>query len=222
MKLVGARGQLGGDPVFSSTVTIGSGGGSFLVLPNQLARSFLEISTPSSSAVGYIAMGAGEATATLTGGVVSSITVVDGGFGYTLPPTVTILGGGNGGNPTYIGATSDPLSTTPGFPTPGTEPPALTPSGAQATATATISGGGINAITVTYGGSGYVSAPYVWITNNLNDPNGCANPNRGSAATGRVVTSGNPLYYNGTDCPTSPVAIYCATSGAVFLVKWMP
>lgn len=222
MKLIGVRGQTGGDPIFASTVTIGSGGGSFLVLPNQVTRSFLEISTPTSAAVGYISMGAGEATATLTSGAVSSITVVDGGFNYTLPPVVQILGGGNGGNPTNIGATADPFSDIPGKPVAGTQPSALTPSGSQATAVATVSGGAITGITVTNGGSGYVIAPYVWITNNTNDPNGCANPFRGSAGTGRVVTSGNPLTYNGTDCPTSPVAVYCATSGAVFLVKWMP
>lgn len=221
MKLVGSRGQVGGDLVYASTVTIGSGGGSFLVLPNQVTRSFLEISTPTSAAVGYVAMGAGEATATLTSGQVSAITVVDAGFGYAIAPKVHIQGGGNGGNTTYVGGKADPFAPTPGKDGLGLQPRAWSPSGSAATALATVSGGAITSIAVLDPGGGYITPPYVWIINDANDPNGCANPFRGGVATGRPVTSGSPLLYNDTNCPTSPVAVYCATSGAVFLVKWM-
>lgn len=222
MKLVGARGQAGGDPVYASTITIGSGGGSFLVLPNQSSRCFLEISTPTAAAIGFVAMGAGEATATISGGQVTSIAVVDGGFNYTLPPAIIIQGGGNGGNTTFIGAQGDPLAQPPGAPIGGTQPQAWNRSGSPAVALAALSGGAISSIAVTNPGAGYITPPYVWIVNNSNDPNGCANPFRGGAGTGRQVTSGSPLLYNDTSCPTSPIGIYCATSGAVFLVKWMP
>lgn len=221
MKLVGSRGQFGGDLIYASTVTIASGGGSFLVLPNQVSRSFLEISTPTSGAIGYISMGAGEAVATLTSGVVTGFTVVDAGFNYTIPPRVVIQGGGNGGNPTYIGSTADPFGPYPGAPQGGTQPQAWNPSGSGASAQAILSGGAISSIAVLFGGSGYVTPPYVWIINDPNDPNGCANPFRNSAGIGRIITSTTPLLYNDTSCPTSPVGVYCATSGAVFCVKWM-
>lgn len=221
MKLVGVRGQQGGDNVFPITITVGSGGGQYLVLPNQRTRSFIEIAT-TSSYVGYVSMGAGEATATLTSGAVSSITVVDGGFNYTLAPTVTIMGGGNEGNPTFVGATAAPDYQPPGSPGPGVVPGAWNPTGSPATAHAVVSGGAISSIVVDNGGSVYAAVPYVLITNSPNDPNGCASAYRSSVPIGRVVTSANPLYYNGTDCPTSPIGIYCATSGAVFTIKWMP
>lgn len=221
-KLVGVRGQSDRDYVYAVTTTIGSGGGSFLVIPESRSRSFLEISTTSASGIGYIAIGAGEATATLTSGAVSSISVVNGGFNYTIAPTVHILGGGNEANSTFIGATAAPDYQPPGKAGPGTQPQAWTPSGSQATALANISGGSVSTITVLNGGSGYVAVPYVLLLNSRNDPNGCANPFQGSVGTGRIVTSSSPLVYNGTDCPTAPVAIYCATSGAQFFVKWMP
>jgi len=68
--------------------------------------------------------------AVLTGKVVTSI-VLDaaGGTGYTLPPTVIIVGG----------------------------------SGAGATATATVGGGSVTGFTVTNGGDGYLTAPTVII-----------------------------------------------------------
>lgn len=220
-KLLGTRGQIERDYVYALTTTIGSGGGSYLLLPEQRSRSFLEISTISASGVGYISMGAGEAVATLTSGAVSSIAVVNGGFNYTIAPTVHIMGGGNEGNTTFIGATASNGYGNPGRPGPGVQPQAWNPSGREAVAHAVLSGGAVNSIVVDDGGSGYICAPYVLLLNNRNDPNGCATPFPSSVATGRIVTSSNPLVYNGTDCTTSPIAVYCSTSGAVFLVKWM-
>ena len=218
--LVGARNQNAPDDVYAMTITVGSGGGSYLVLPRSRNRSFLEISSP--SGVGYVSVGAGEATATISGGAVTAITVVDGGFNYTLPPTIRLLGGGNEANPTFIGATANPDYLAPGS-TAGAQPNGFASTGGfPATAAATITSGAISAITVLTGGSGYVTAPFVQIVNNPNDPNGCANPFRGSVPTGRVVTSGNPLYYSGTGVPTSAIGLYCATSGSVFLIKWLP
>lgn len=217
---VGIRGQTQRDVVYASTVTVGSGGGHYLVWPEHRMRSFLEISTTSASGVGYISIGAGEATATISGGVVTSVTVVDGGFNYTIVPTVAFLGGGNEGNTTFLGCGA------PGYEAPGSNAgyqPAANPGpyGTQAYGHAVISGGVITSIVVDWGGAGYACAPFVQILNNTNDPNGVADPFRGSVATGRVVTSGNPLIYNMGSVPTSPVALYCATSGAVFLAKYM-
>jgi autotransporter-associated beta strand protein len=77
-----------------------------------------------------------QAKAIVTGGVVTGYTVIDGGAGYTVAPTVTI--GKNTGEGTVV----------------------------TATATATISGGVVTAINVVVGGSGYLVAPKVQIYSN--------------------------------------------------------
>ena len=218
--LTGVRGQTQRDAVFATTITIGSGGGQYLVLPEHRSRSFLEICT-TSAYVGYIAIGAGEATAAITSGAVSGITLVNSGFGYTYAPQVILWGGGSEGNSTFIGCGA-PMYGPPGS-TAGAQPIALGSLGTPATAHAVVSSNGtLTSIAVDMPGSGYVCAPHVQLLNNTNDPNGCASPYVNSVGVGRVVTSANPLYYNGTACPTSPVAVYCATSGAQFFVKWMP
>ena len=70
-------------------------------------------------------------TLTNSSGSIETATVTAGGTGYTVAPTVAI--------------------TAPDFPS-GTAP---FPNGSQATATATISGGAVNAVNIVYGGSGY-------------------------------------------------------------------
>jgi len=74
--------------------------------------------------------------ANVTGGVVTSYTITDGGAGYTAVPTVTV--GKNSGEGTVV----------------------------TATATATISGGAVTAVNVVLGGSGYTLAPKVQIFSN--------------------------------------------------------
>lgn len=74
--------------------------------------------------------------ANVTGGVVTSYTVVDGGAGYTAVPTVTI--GTSAGEGIVV----------------------------TATATATINNGAVTAVTVVTGGSGYTLAPKVQIYGN--------------------------------------------------------
>ena len=74
--------------------------------------------------------------ANVTGGVVTSYTVIDGGAGYTAVPTVSV--GKNTGEGTVV----------------------------TATATATIDNGAVTAVTVGVGGSGYTLAPKVQIQSN--------------------------------------------------------
>ncbi len=77
------------------------------------------------------------ATATIQGGKIVSISVVNGGSGYIVPPTISFMGGGGG----------------------------MGGAGGGATAQATVnSGGAVTAIMVTAGGSGYRMAPRVVIT----------------------------------------------------------
>ncbi len=75
------------------------------------------------------------ATATISGGAVTGITITNGGSGYTTVPTVNFYGGGsvvNGGN--------------------------------KARATAILSNGVITGVTINNGGSGYSTAPAVVIS----------------------------------------------------------
>lgn len=75
------------------------------------------------------------ATATISGGAVTSITINNGGSGYTSAPTVNFYGGG----PVING-------------------------GSKARATATISGGVVTGITINNGGSGYTAAPAITVS----------------------------------------------------------
>lgn len=104
-------------------------------------------------------------------GQVTTITVTNGGSGYSANPTVTV--------------------SAPDFPTAAT----LFPNGAQATATALVTGGVITSIQVTFGGDGYL-VPTVTITD--------------STGTGATATAGiSPVFatvqgqeiYNFADIP---------------------
>lgn len=98
----------------------------------------INTSTPDPSAILHIENFNGIpaiATATVSGGAVTGITVTNGGSGYTSAPTVNFYGGGtivNGGN--------------------------------KARATAVISNGVVTGITLNNGGSGYTSAPSVTVS----------------------------------------------------------
>lgn len=74
----------------------------------------------------------------IVGGALGTFTVVSGGSGYSMPPTVFI----------------------PAPPSPGV----------QATATATLSGGAVNAVTIAQAGAGYLVAPPVLLIPDPTDP----------------------------------------------------
>lgn len=98
----------------------------------------INTSTPDPSAILHIENFSGTpatATATISGGAVTGITINNGGSGYTSAPTVNFYGGG----PVVNG-------------------------GSKARATATLSGGVITGITINNGGSGYTTAPTVVVS----------------------------------------------------------
>jgi hypothetical protein len=154
-------------------------------------------------------------------GTLNSFTVTNGGFGYALPPNVILLGGGNGGHNQCPGA------TLPTWPSPGD--PAF--SGARLGSTtayvgkahAVLGSGIVTSIVVDDPGSGYVTAPYVLLENNILDPNGAANPYFGSVNSGfQLLSSGANYYVNGTHCPTDAISIWGATTGQAFTCRWAP
>ncbi|OGG44122.1 MAG: hypothetical protein A3F84_27820 [Candidatus Handelsmanbacteria bacterium RIFCSPLOWO2_12_FULL_64_10] len=88
-----------------------------------------------------------DATATLQDGVVTDITIRSAGSGYTSAPTVAFASVNNGN-------TLDRRHILVG--------------GTGAAATVSISGGGVSAITLTNGGSGYKTTPNQWGATTLN------------------------------------------------------
>jgi hypothetical protein len=202
MKLVGVRGQQQIDDYFDASGTITAGGTAQLLLAQRKSCSSFFFQNLSTGNL-YLQFGLRPATATLTSGVVSSIAVNDAGFGFNAPPSVFIWGGGNANDPASYGG------ALPGWPSP------MHP----ATAVATISGGAINAINVTDGGSGYLVAPYVFVQALRSDPTGVGIP---SATAGILVPASGGLFsIVDLTCPTTAVAVYGATTGQAYTCKWM-
>lgn len=98
----------------------------------------INTSTPDPSAILHIENFSGTpatATATISGGAVTGITINNGGSGYTSMPTINFYGGGSVVN-----------------------------GGSKARATAVISNGQVTGITINNGGSGYTTAPAVTVS----------------------------------------------------------
>jgi len=108
------------------------------LLFSQSGNIGINTSTPDNSAILHIENFSGTpatATATVSGGVVTGISINNGGSGYTSPPTVNFYGGGS-----------------------------VVSGGTKAKATATVSGGVITGITINSGGTGYTTAPTIVIS----------------------------------------------------------
>lgn len=202
MQLVGVRGQQFFDPMFDASNTITAGGTAQLVLPQQKQRSMLLIQNISDTVM-FFDFGGPRATATISSGAVTSCTVTNAGFGYTEPPYIEFFGGGNMNNSKYLGAT-EPFAPAPSRP---------------AKAHAVLTAGAVTSIVIDDPGAGYAIAPFVFLRNVLNDPNGSVLP---SATSGILLAAnGGSFYSNGTTCTTDPVAILCATTGKAFTCKFM-
>lgn len=202
MQLVGTRGQFVKDYLFDASGVTGTG--SKLILPEANSRSMLVLQNLSNGSL-YFEFGAARATCTLTGTGVGSVVVSNAGFNYTLPPIVTFLGGGRGGNGRYTATAG------PNFPQPSR----------VAQAHAVLTAGAVSSIVVDDPGIGYYTAPLVFLSNSPNDPNGCADPSTGGGS-GLLLASGSNVYLlNGTACPTDAVSVYAASSGLAYLCKYM-
>jgi hypothetical protein len=167
----------------------------------------------------YVEFGSARATATLTGGVVTSCAVTNAGFGFTLAPDIEFFGGGAGGNSTFVGVGLF------GYPSPGSRtvgPTAILNQYRPAKAHCVLTGGIVSSIVVDDGGAGYITAPYVFIRNRELDPKGCADPSV-SSGTGIFLGSSQSLTMNGTFCATDPIAIYGSGTGTqAFTCRWAP
>lgn len=98
----------------------------------------INTSTPDPSAILHIENFNGvpaTATATISGGAVTGVTITNGGSGYTAPPTINFYGGGS-----------------------------IVNGGSKARATATLTNGSVTGVTINTGGSGYNTAPAITIS----------------------------------------------------------
>jgi hypothetical protein len=150
----------------------------------------------------YFEIGTGRAHATLSSKTVGSVAVDNAGFNFTKPPLVRFWGGALPSNSTYLGL-NQPGGDAPSHPALGH---------------AVLSNGAISSIVVDDPGAGYAIAPYVQIMNSDLDPYGVAIPSNG---VGILVQSGDYKEWNGTICPTDPIAVWGATTGQSFTVRWL-
>lgn len=210
MKLVGSGNQSAEHYFYRADSTITTGGTAQLILGRAQSRSHFFIQNISTGVM-YVEIGTGAAHATLTGNVVTSVTVDNAGFGFSHAPLVRFLGGGYAGNSSYTGLAQ------PGGAAPDTG--AGSPAKARCIMTGSAPNMSISSIIVDYGGTGYAIAPYVQILNSDLDPNGAAVPSSGVGI--QLAANGGSIYYNGTTCPTDPIAIWGATTSQAFLCRWM-
>lgn len=219
MRLVGSRGQRVRDALYDASGTITAGSTAQLVLPETLSRSFLLLQNLSPGPL-YVEMGAARVTCSISSGAVTSggFIITNAGFGYTYPPAIEFLGGGNSGN-TVVKGVGQPTFPAPGDPWYGTAFYHDLSSQKPAKASAILTGGAVTSIVLESGGSGYNAAPFMFLRNSMRDPNGCAIP---SATSGILLPAqGQALIWNGTTCPTDPIAIVGGTTGQAFTCKWM-
>ena len=212
----GMRGQQRRDHLYDASGIIASGGTAQLLLPEAKERSFLFIQNLDGTSDLYVEFGAARATATISGGKITGFSITNAGMGYTIAPQVELLGGGNGGNSTFLGA------GLPGYPAPGdpgdswprtTDMSAFKPAQVHAT----LSAGAVNDIVIEDPGNGYVIAPFVKITNSLLDPYGVA---IASATSGIWLTPGGGNLYMDRAVPTDQISIF-STGTPRFVCKWL-
>lgn len=199
MKLVGVGEQSVKHYTFRADGTAGTT--PTLILPESTPRSYLVIQNISDTAM-YIEVGSARAHATITNGVVTSVTVDNAGFNFTAPPTIEFLGGGNPGNSSFLGL---------GTPSQITAPSQAAQAHCVMSAASPGAGNKVASITVDYGGSGYVIAPYVWIRNSDNDPYGVADPSVGGGS-GLYLASAQGIEFGPHVVTTESIAVYCTGS----------
>jgi hypothetical protein len=218
MKLVGSGGQQARHFLYDASDAIDVGGTAQLLLAERISCSHLLIQNLSAGPL-YLEFGSARATATLTSGAVSSCTVTNAGFNFTIAPRIEFMGGGNdfggggvagmGANRTYLGL-NQPNGSSPSRPAKG-----------RAVMTGSAGNLSLSSITIDDGGANYAIAPYVFIFNDRNDPYGCAVPAANIEGSILLPAQSAPLIYNGSVCPTDPIAIIGATTGQAFTCRWM-
>lgn len=201
-KIPGFCGEMGSLPTFNFGGTANNNAPT-LILPRGLSRSYLRIQNTSDTIM-RVGIGPATAVATITSNILASIAVTNGGFGYTKPPIVKLLGGGPW-NPMIAGALAAGL---------GSAAPA-DPGAAHAVLTADA----VSSVVVDKPGAGYTDAhpPYVYFESDPTDPYGCYAP---SATQGLILRKsgdvGDVIVIESSIVTTDPVAIFCGSASKTF------
>jgi hypothetical protein len=198
MRHVGVAEQQILTPTFRADGVLAAGGTPQLVLPHAAPRSSVLIQNTSASDTLTFEFGSARATATITSGVVTSVTVTNAGFGFTYPPIIWFLGGGKHRNGAFLGL---------GYPN---QPSPANFAVAHCVMTGAAGAMSVASIAIDNGGSNYVTAPYVQIMNDPNDPIGAALP---SATSGFQLYPGQSLYEAHSIVTTDQISVYGATTG---------
>lgn len=212
MYLPNAQGQNSGDHyIYNASNTITADATAQLVLPVMKGRTLFEFFNLSAVTM-YLGFGGARAHATLTGSAISSITVDNAGFGYSIAPEVQFIGGGNTGwnqnNPTFLGCGEI------GYPSPSD------PARAHCVMTGTAPNMSVSSIVIDNPGT-YAIAPRIFLKNSKNDPFGAFLPS--STAPGSIAIPQNGSYrLNGTACFIDQISVICATSTSPFSCYYMP
>ena len=199
--------------------TITTGSTPQLVLPVARTRAMLLVMNISASNM-FLDHGPPRAVATISGGAVTAVTVLNAGFGYTMAPTIQ-FGGGFAPyvvNSVWDGRGIADANSPSGLATQGLTT-GTTKYNRPAKAHFVLSGGAVSSVVIDDPGFGYVNPPEVIVKNNDLDPFGCAAP---SATQGILLANNGGSYYlNGTTCHTESIAIFCTSSTSAYTVEYM-
>lgn len=193
-----------------------------LILPQAISRSMLSIQNIGTTTM-YLDHGGARATATITSGVLTGFTILNGGFGYTAPPQVQLKGGGGPIKTALAASGWDGRGQIDNWPTPsGVNTIAVPPIYFRpAKAYAVLTSGVVTSFVIQDGGAGYANPPEVLMVNDLNDPFGCADPSVNSGS-GFILYAAGSYFLNGTFCHTDAIALYAAGGSASYAVEYAP
>jgi hypothetical protein len=202
----------------TATIAFSGGGGSGAAATAIIGTGVNNVSVTAGgsgySTAGVTFTGGGgsgaSAEATITGGVITAITVVNPGSGYSSAPTVAITGDGTGATATctVVGGGIIGINiTAPGSGYTTAPTLTITGDGSGATAVAVLSPSSLSGVTVVNGGTGYVFAP------NITFEGG-----GGTGATGIVRLTGTSiarvnLVSGGQNYQKVPTVIFTQDSG---------
>lgn len=203
MKLTASGDQQVRHFMFDASGTTGAGTPT-LVLARSASRSLLYFKNTSIAPM-WLEFDGPRATAVLTNGVVTSVTITNAGFGFSKPPIVRFLGGGSANNSSYLGL-GQPNGIAPSDHAKGV-----------AVMTGTAPNMSVASVTIDNGGSLYAAPPYVQLITSDLDPYGAALP---AVGVGWQLDSNESIEFNGTACPTEAISVFAANA-QTYTCKWM-